>query len=82
MHIDLKAEGRLKKYYLKDMTAASRETAFKELKLGVWEMKSCKHEKMRMKYVNLISTMLGIIRSKNFFNDFPPVTEYTIVEAI
>lgn len=44
-------------------------------------MKTCRHEKKRMKYVSLTSATLGISRSKNFFNDFPPVTEYTMVVA-
>ena len=69
------------KKYQNDITAASSEIPFKELKLGVWEMKTCRNEKKRMKYVSLTSATLGISRSKNFFNDFPPVTEYTMVEA-
>lgn len=63
------------------MTAAMREMPFKELKFGVWEITNWQTVKKRMKYVCLTSAQLGMTSSKNFFNDFPPVTEYTMDEA-
>lgn len=61
-------------FYLKDITAAARDTPEMELKLGRWDSTKWTEAKIIMKKVNLIFLQLSHTVSWNFCKDFPPVT--------
>lgn len=61
-------------HYLRDITAAAKETPEIELKFGNCDSTKCTEAKIMMKYVSLIDLQLGQTVSWNFFSDFPPVT--------
>ena len=68
--------------YLKDMTAAAKDTPVMELKSGRWDSTKWTEAKIIMKNVNLMFLQFEHTVSWNFFNDVPPVTMYTMFTRI